>query len=137
MDDRTLVNTGMAYSEKTMEAVDDVLQALLAALSGKANAEQNHVLEKFAKYVRGGGGLHVTQFGSEKLKEFEQAAKENGLAYYAVTDMRNGKASAMIKDRDVPLFERTAEQMAEKGNPPHTSHTKNRHITRNYADSGI
>ncbi len=27
MDDRTLVNTGMAYSEKTMETADDVIQA--------------------------------------------------------------------------------------------------------------
>lgn len=117
MDDRTLVNIGMAYSEKMMEAVDDVLQALLAALSGKAGAEQNHVLEEFAKYVQSGGGLHAVQFDSEKLKEFEQAAKENGLAYYAMTDVRNGKASTIIKDSDVPLFERTAEQMAEKGNP--------------------
>lgn len=30
MDDRTLVNTGMVYSEKAMEAADDVIQALLA-----------------------------------------------------------------------------------------------------------
>ena len=117
MDDKTLVNTGMAYSEKTLEAVDDVLQALIAALSEKDNTERNHVLEEFAKYVQGGGGLHAAQFNSGKLKEFEQAAKENGLAYYAVTDVRGGKASAIIKDRDVPLFERTAEQMAEKGNP--------------------
>ena len=49
----------------------------------------------------------MAQFGSEKPKEFEQAAKENGLAYYVVTDVRNGKASAIIKDSDVPLFERT------------------------------
>jgi len=117
MDDRTLVNTGMAYSEKTMEAADDVIQALLAALSGKADTEQNHVLEEFTKYVQGGGGLHVTQFNPEKLNAFEQEAKENGLSYYAVTDMRNGKVSVIIKDRDIPLFEQTAEQMAEKGNP--------------------
>lgn len=117
MDDRTLVSTGMAYSEKTMEAADDVIQALIAALSGKANAEQNHILEEFARYVQGGGGLHAAQFHSQKLKGFEQAAKENGLAYYAVTDVRNGKVSVIIKDRDVPLFEQAAEQMAERGNP--------------------
>ncbi len=117
MDDRTLVSTGMAYSEKTMETADDVIQALLAALSGKADTEQNHVLENFAEYVQGGGGLYVTQFDSEKLKEFEQTAKANGLAYYAVTDVRNGKASVIIKDRDVPLLQQTAERMAEKGTP--------------------
>ena len=31
--------------------------------------------------------------------------------------MRNGKVSAIIKDCDIPLFERTAERMAEQGNP--------------------
>lgn len=44
MDGRTLVNTGMAYSEKTMEAADEVIQALIIALSGKSTAGQNHVL---------------------------------------------------------------------------------------------
>lgn len=117
MDDRTLVNTGMAYSEKTMETANDVLQALLAALSGKSTVEQNHVLEEFAKYVQTGGGLHAVRFDSEGLKEFEQAAKENGLAYYAVRDVRSGKVSVLIKDCDIPLFERTVERMAEKGNP--------------------
>lgn len=117
MDDRTLVNTGMAYSEKTMEAADEVLQALIVALSGKSTEEQNHVLEIFAKHVQGGGECYAAQFDSERLKAFQKAAEENGLAYYAVADVRSGKVSAIIKDCDIPLFERTVEQMAEKGNP--------------------
>lgn len=117
MDDRTLVNTGMAYSEKAMEAADEVLQALIVALSGKSTDEQNHVLKTFAKHVQGGGECYAAQFDSEKLKVFQKAAEENGLAYYAVADMRSGKVSAIIKDYDIPLFEQTVEQMAEKGNP--------------------
>ena len=117
MDDGTLVNTGMAYSEKTMEAADDVIQALIIALSGKSTAEQNHVLETFAKHVQGRGECYAAQFDSEKLKAFQKAAEENGLAYYAVADMLKGKVSAIIKDYDIPLFEQTVEQMAEKGNP--------------------
>lgn len=117
MDDRTLVNTGMAYSEKTMEAVDEVIQALIVALSGKSTEEQNHVLEAFAKHVQGGGECYAAQFDSEKLKAFQKAAEENGLAYYAVADVRSSKVSAIIKDCDILLFERTVEQMAEKDNP--------------------
>ena len=117
MDDRTLVNTGMAYSEKTMEAADDVIQALIIALSGKSTAEQNHVLEPFAKHVQGRGECYAAQFDSEKLKAFQKAAEENGLAYYAVADMLKGKVSAIIKDCDIPLFERTVERMAKQGNP--------------------
>lgn len=117
MDDRTLVNTGMAYSEKTMEAADEVIQALIVALSGKSTEEQNHVLEAFAKHVQGGGECYAAQFDSEKQKVFQKEAEENGLAYYAVADVRSGKVSAIIKDCDIPLFERTVGQMAEKGNP--------------------
>lgn len=117
MDDRTLVNTGMAYSEKTMEAANEVIQALIIALSGKSTEEQNHVLETFVKHVQGGRECYAVQFDSEKLKAFQKAAEENGLTYYAVADVRSGKVSAIIKDRDIPLFERTVERMAEKGNP--------------------
>lgn len=117
MDDKMLVNTGMAYSEKTMEAADEVIQALIVALSGKFTDEQNHVLKTFAKHVQDGGECYAAQFDSEKLKVFQKAAEENGLAYYAVADMRSGKVSAIIKDYDIPLFEQTVEQMAEKGNP--------------------
>lgn len=117
MDDKTLVNTGMAYSEKTMETADDIIQALLAALSGKSTIEQNHVLETFAKYVQDGGGLHAAQFSAEHLKDFELEAKANRLTYYAVTDRQSGKVSVIIQDCDIRLFQHTAEQMAEKGNP--------------------
>ena len=117
MDDKTLVNTGMAYSEKTMETADDVIQALLAALSGKSTVEQNQVLETFAKYVQDGGGLHAVQFSPEHLKDFELEAKANRLTYYAVADTQCGKVSVMIRDCDIRLFQHTAEQMAEKGHP--------------------
>lgn len=117
MNDRTLVNTGMAYSEKTMETADEVIQALLAALSGKTSEEKNHVLESFARYAKVGGGLHVTQFGIDHLKDFEPAAKANGLTYYAVRDMKNDKVSVIIRDCDIQLLTQMTRQMAEKGSP--------------------
>lgn len=81
MDDRILVNIGMAYSEKTMEAADEVLQTLIIALSGKSSEEQNHVLEIFAKNVRGGGECYAAQFDSEKLKAFQNLL--TGPVWYA------------------------------------------------------
>ena len=47
MDDRTLVNQGMAYAQQTMETGDDLIQALLAALSERSIPQQRSTLEQF------------------------------------------------------------------------------------------
>lgn len=55
MDDRTLVNQGMAYAQQTMETGDDLIQALLAALSERSIPQQRSTLEQFSQYEKTGG----------------------------------------------------------------------------------
>lgn len=117
LDDRTLVNTGMAYSEKTMEVADNLVQALLAALSGKSAPGQQRILEQFAAYERSGGGLQVIQFDAARLGSFKKEAGKAGLVFYAVTDTRTGQAAVMTRDRDARLLEKVEEGLASRGMP--------------------
>ncbi len=49
MEDRALASIGMEYSQRTMEVWDDVIQALLAALSGKSGTGQKHILNNLLR----------------------------------------------------------------------------------------
>lgn len=107
----------MAYSEKAMEVADDLIQALLEALSRKSTPGQQRILEQFAAYERSGGGLQVIQFDAGHLRDFKREAGKAGLAFYAVTDTRTGQAAVMTRDRDAQLLEKVEEHLAGQGMP--------------------
>ncbi len=117
LDDRTLVDTGMAYSEKTMEAAEDLVQALLAALARKSTPEQKCVLEQFAEYEGRGGGLSAVRLGADCLEDFGRAAGEAGLAFYGVKDTRTSQVMVITRDCDTALLEKVAADLASQGKP--------------------
>lgn len=117
LDDRTLVDTGMAYSEKTMEVAENLVQALLAALDRKSTPEQKRVLEQFAEYEGRGGGLSAVRFDAGHLKDFARVAGEAGLVFYGVRDPCTSQVTVITRDRDIPLLEKVAADLASQGKP--------------------
>lgn len=117
MEDRALASIGMEYSQRTMEVWDDVIQALLAALSGKSGTGQKHILEQFAAYVKAGGTIKAVRFDEEHLADFHAAAKELGLMYYAIRDVQTKQAVILIRDCDTMRLNQVAENLAKRGKP--------------------
>lgn len=117
MEDRMLVDAGMEYSQKTMEVWDDVVQALLATLSGKSGTGQKHILEQFAAYVKAGGTIKAVRFDEEHLEDFHVAARELGLMYYAIRDVQTKQAVILIRDCDTMRLNQVAENLAKRGRP--------------------
>lgn len=117
MEDKTLMDTGMGFSEKIMDAANDLIQALLAALSKTSTPEQKHLLEEFADYVYAGGTLQTIQFGKEQIESFDYAAKKFNLAYYAIGDKNTDQTIVIIKERDTKRLEQAAAYLAENNSP--------------------
>lgn len=117
MEDRALASIGMEYSQRTMEVWDDVIQALLAALSGKSGTGQKHILEQFAEYVKAGGTIKAVRFDEEHLADFHAAARELGLMYYAIRDVQTKQAVILIRDCDTMRLNQVAENLAKRGKP--------------------
>ena len=117
MDDKTLIDTGMELSEKTIDTANDLVQALLAALSKTSTPEQKHVLEEFANYVYAGGTLQTIQFDKEQIEAFDDAARKFHLAYYAIADNNTDQTTVIIKEKDTKLLEKTVAYLAENHSP--------------------
>ena len=117
MEDRMVVNAGMEYSQKTIEVWDDVVQALLATLSGKSGTGQKHILEQFAEYVKAGGIIKAVRFDEEHLTDFHTEARKLGLMYYAVRDVQAKQAVILIRDCDTMRLNQVAENLAKRGRP--------------------
>lgn len=117
MDDRLVVNTGMTYAKEIMEMGNDVIQALLAALSGKSIPQQRQVLEQFAKYAQMGGELDTVSFELEHLADFNTEAREVELAYYAVRNKQTNQLTIIIRDCDMMKLNQVAGNLARKGTP--------------------
>lgn len=112
-----LVSVGMEYSQRTMEVWEDVVEALLATLSGKSSTGQKHILEQFAAYVKAGGTLKAVRFDEKHLADFHTAAREFGMMYYAVRDVRTKQAVIIFRDCDTAQLNQVAENLAKRGKP--------------------
>ena len=84
MNDEQTIQTGAKLFDKTLEALEELINALLSLPAN--NREQFHILQKFAEYAREGGDLRAIQFDSVGLEDFHKAAKEHNLTYYAVVN---------------------------------------------------
>jgi hypothetical protein len=125
MDDDMVMNSSMGLASHSLQVVDDVLQALLAAVSGKDEKTQRHVLEQLRRYIRAGGNLQSIRVSLDRLPSFEPEAERMGLTYYAVRDDRVDEAVILIRDSDIRLLNRIAEQLEEQGTPLYENPQKN------------
>ncbi len=117
MDDRTLVNQGMAYAQQTMETGDDLIQALLAALSERSILQQRSTLEQFSQYEKTGGKLKAIQFDINHLEDFRMMAREEKFMHYAIRDRRTEQALVIFRECDRMQMNLVVERMAEEGKP--------------------
>lgn len=99
MNDEQTIQTGAKLFDKTLEALEELINALLSLPAN--NREQFHILQKFADYAREGGELRAIQFDSVGLEDFHKAAKEHNLTYYAVVNESVSEATVIIKDCDL------------------------------------
>lgn len=115
MTDNTLLQSSVTLAEKTLDTVDDILKALIEALSAKSTKEQHTVLERFSAHIDSGGTLNAIQLDTTHLKNFDEAAKALDLDYYPITD--NEKATILLMDKDVLSVNAIADELAKQGKP--------------------
>jgi len=117
MEDRDLARMGMGITTKSMEVMDDLIQALLAALANKSTSDQQEVLKQFAEYVKEKGTLLAMECEPGVFPAFQEAAEANDLTYYAVQNRDTGKVSIITRDLDHEKIKETLLEMAKQGKP--------------------
>ena len=101
---------------KVMEVMDDVIQALLAALMKKSTEEQQNILANFADYVANGGTLRTVDIDQEHFEAFEEAAAQADMSYYALSHP-DGTVGIILMEQDVAKFNDVVQQMDAAGEP--------------------
>lgn len=115
MDD-FMAKQSVNVANKVMEVMDDVIQALLAALMKKSTAEQQNILANFADYVANGGTLRTVDIDQEHFEAFEEAAEQADMSYYALSHP-DGTVGIILMEQDVAKFNDVVQQMDAAGEP--------------------
>lgn len=115
MTDEQIIRSGETLANKGMEVVDDLIQALIAALSNKSSEKEKEVLEVLAEYVKDGGELYTTACDKDAFELFEEIAKREGLTYYAGLNQETGVITIITKDQDAGKLVEISKEMAERG----------------------
>ena len=115
MDDY-MAKQSVNLANKVLEVMDDVIQALLAALMKKSTAEQQNILANFADYVANGGTLRTVDIDQEHFKAFEEAAAQADMSYYALSHP-DGTVGIILMEQDVAKFNDVVQQMDAAGEP--------------------
>ncbi len=115
MNDSSAFNGAMNFYDKTLSAADDIIRALLAALSQKSNDQQKKILEDFAKHLSNGNGLRAVSLDRDRMNAFAAYAKQHNLTYYSAMDRVTGTYNVIYKDSDEVQVQTIAEEMRENG----------------------
>ncbi len=104
MNDEQTIQTGSRLFEKSMEALEELINALLNLPAN--NRQQFSILNRFADYAKEGGELRAIQFDAIGLEQFHKAAKEEKLTYYSIINNESSEATVLLRDCDLNNLDR-------------------------------
>lgn len=117
MDEEQLVNIGFELQTKTMAAVNDLLVALIDAISDVCKGCGNEsVLEDYKKHVRRGGELYTCVLDKKRIEEFEKIAQANHFEYLLIGMKDKPETSTIIyKDCDSKIMDLVVTELTKDG----------------------
>lgn len=115
MEGQALANRVMDMTTHMMDVADDVVVAIIKALSNKATKEEQGVIKAFTKYMKEGGKLRTVSLNKDALTAIKEYADKDDLMYLAIKTDGTDKTVVLFREEDEERVRDILKEMEKDG----------------------